>query len=70
MNQTQSWNKFCLRGKNFTCFKTEGLFNTNNYSTYNIYVTSEPTALILLRHFQESEQVEDLALTVHLMKQK
>ena len=54
----------------FTCFETERLFNTNNYPPYKVYITSEPTALISLHHFQESEQGEHLALTVHLLKQR
>lgn len=70
MIQTQSCNKFCLWEHTVIFFNTEGLFNTNNYSAYKIYITSEPTVLILLHHVQESEQADGLALTVHLMKQK
>jgi len=54
----------------FHMFQNRRVVKHQNYSTYKIYITSEPTALILLRHFQESEQADDLALTVHLMKQR
>jgi hypothetical protein len=46
------------------------LFKNNNDSVHKILITSEPTALLLLHHFQESKLEDDLASTVYLMKQR